>query len=95
MKREEFDKEMIKIQTAYNKKFTREELQLWFKEFRTTDIKEFEKAIKKTIKEVKFTPKIADIRSRIAVNPNDYYINDPYAYLYKNLEWCEMVKESD
>ena len=93
MKKEEFDKEMIRIQTAYNKKFTREELQLWFKEFRTTDIEEFEKAINKTIKEVVFMPKIADVRSRIAINPNDYYINDPYAYLYKNLEWCELVKE--
>lgn len=89
MKKEEFDKEMIKIQTVYNKKFTREELQLWAKEFMTTDIKEFEKAIDKTIKEVRFTPKIADVRSRIAVNPNDYYINDKYSYLYKNLEWCE------
>ena len=95
MKKEEFDKEMVKIQTAYNKKFTREELQLWFKEFISTDIREFEKAIEKTIKEVIFIPKIADVRSRIAVNPNDYYVNDPYACLYKNLEWCQIVKESD
>lgn len=93
MKREEFDKEMIKIQTAYSKKFTREELQLWFKEFMTTDIEEFQKAVDKTIKEVRFTPKIADIRARIEVNPNDYYTNDKYSYLYKNLEWCELVKE--
>ena len=84
MKKEDFDKEMIRLQTAYNKKFTREELQLWFKEFMTTDTKNFEKAIDKTIKEVRFIPKIADVRSRIAVNPNDYYINDPYFYLYKN-----------
>lgn len=93
MKKEEFDKEMIKIQTVYNKKFTREELQLWFKEFMTTDIEEFQKAVDKTIKEVRFTPKIADIRVRIAVNPNDYYTNDKYSHLYKNLEWCELVKE--
>ena len=93
MKKEDFDKEMIKIQTAYNKKFTKEELQLWFKEFITTNKEEFKRAVDKTIKEVKFTPKIADIRARTAVNPNDYYTNDPYAYLYKNLEWCEIVKE--
>lgn len=93
MQKEEFKKEMLKIQTAYNKKFTQEELQLWFEKFMTTDIKEFEKAVDKTIKELSFVPKIADIRVRIAVNPNDYYINDPYAYLYKNLEWCEMIKE--
>ena len=59
----------------------------------TVDKAEFEKAIDKTIKEIKFTPKIADVRARIKVNPNDYYINDPYAYLYKNLEWCQIVKE--
>lgn len=93
MKREEFDKEMIRIQTAYSKKFTKDELQLWFKEFMAIDIKEFEKAVDKTIKELIFTPKIADVRARIAVNPNDYYAKDPYAYLCKNLEWCELVKE--
>lgn len=93
MQKEEFKKEIQKIQTAYNKKFTKEELQLWFKEFITTDAEEFKKAVDKIIQEVKFTPKIADIRTRIAVNPNDYYTNDPYAYLYKNLEWCELVKE--
>lgn len=93
MKREDFDKQIIKIQTAYNKKFTQDELRLWAKEFMSTDTKEFEKAVDKTIKEVKFTPKIADIRARIEVNPNDYYVNDKYAYLYKNLEWCELVKE--
>ena len=58
-----------------------------------TDIKEFQKAVHKTIKQVICTPKIADVRSRIVINPNDYYTNDPYAYLYKNLEWCELVKE--
>lgn len=93
MSKEEFKKEIIKIQTAYNKEFSKEELILWFKEFMATDIKEFQKAIDKTIKEIKFTPKIADVRARIAVNPNDYYAYDPYAYLYKNLEWCEIVKE--
>lgn len=91
MNKEEFKKEIRKIQVAYNKEFSKEELILWFKEFMTTDIKEFEKAINKTIKETQFTPKIADIRARIAVNPNDYYI-DEYAYLYKNLEWCQIIK---
>ena len=66
---------------------------IWYEEFKKTDIKQFEKAIERTKQEVKFTPKIADVRARIAVNPNDYYTNDPYAYLYKNLEWCELVKE--
>lgn len=85
MNKQEFYKSIQKIETAYNKKFDREELTLWFKEFMNTDIKEFQKAVDKTIKEVIFTPKIADVRSRIAINPNDYYTNDKYAYLYKNL----------
>lgn len=93
MNKQEFYKNMKKIEIAYSKKFGKEELTLWFKEFMSTDIKEFEKAVDKTIKEVRFTPKIADIRARIEVNPNDYYVNDKYAYLYKNLEWCELVKE--
>lgn len=93
MQKDEFKKEIQKIQTAYNKKFSQEELQIWFKEFVTTDIREFKKAVDKTIKEVSFKPKIADIRARIAVNPNDYYAFDKYSHLYKNLEWCELVKE--
>lgn len=93
MNKQEFYKSIQKIETAYSKKFDREELTLWFKEFMNTDIKEFQKAVDKTIKEVIFTPKIADVRSRIAINPNNYYTDDPYAYLYKNLEWCELVKE--
>lgn len=95
MNKQEFYEDMQKIQIAYSKEFNKDELRLWFKEFMTVDKVEFEKAIDKTIKEIKFTPKIADVRARIKVNPNDYYINDPYAYLYKNLEWCQIVKESD
>lgn len=95
MNKQEFYEDMQKIQIAYSKEFNKDELRLWFKEFMTVDKAEFEKAINKTIKEIKFTPKIADVRARIKVNPNDYYINDPYAYLYKNLEWCQIVKESD
>lgn len=95
MNKQEFYEDIQKIQIAYSKEFNKDELRLWFKEFMTVDKAEFEKAIDKTIKEIKFTPKIADVRARIKVNPNDYYINDPYAYLYKNLEWCQIVKESD
>ncbi len=91
MNKQEFVRELEKIEIAYKKKFTQEEYGIWFKEFGTTDIKEFGKAIDKTIKEVKFIPKVADVRLRIAVNPNDYYI-DQYSHLYKNLEWCELIK---
>ena len=93
MNKQEFYKNIQKIETAYNKKFSKEELMLWFKEFMTTEAREFEKAVNKTIKEVKFTPKIADVRARIAVNPNDYYVDDPKRNLYKNLEWGEFIDE--
>lgn len=93
MNKQDFYRNMQKLETAYSKKFDKEELTLWFKEFMNTDIKEFERAVDKTIKEVRFIPKIADIRARIAVNPNDYYANDKYSYLYKNFEWCELMKE--
>jgi hypothetical protein len=87
MNKEAFKKEIAKLQVAYNKRFTQEEKGLWFKEFMTVDTKEFEKAVNKTIKEIPYIPKIADIRARITANSND-----PYAYLYKNLEWCETIK---
>lgn len=95
MNKQEFYNNIQKIETAYNKKFNREELNLWFKEFATVDIEEFGKAIEKTIQMIPYPPKISDVRTRIPVNPNDYYAKDPYAYLYKNLKWCEIVKESE
>lgn len=91
MNKDEFKRQMSKIQTVYNKIFTKEEMIVWYEEFKKTDIKHFEKAIERTIQEVKFIPKIADIRARIAVNPIDYYVDDPKRNLYKNLEWGEFV----
>lgn len=91
MNKSEFQEEIGKLQITYNKKYSQEELKIWFEEFKKVDIKEFKKAIEKTIKELSFIPKIADIRSRIAVNSNDYYVNDRYRHLYKNLEWGEFV----
>lgn len=91
MNKEDFKRQLGKIQVAYNKKFTQEEAKMWFQEFQNISAEEFGKAINKTIKEIRFAPKIADIRSRIAVNSNDCYVNDPYRHLYKNLEWGEFV----
>lgn len=91
MNKDEFKRQMSKIQTVYNKIFTKEEMIVWYEEFKKTDIKHFEKAIERTIQEVKFIPKIADIRARIAVNPIDYYVDDPKRNLYKNLEWGEFI----
>ena len=91
MNKDEFKRQISKIQTVYNKVFTREEMIVWYEEFKKTDIKHFEKAIERTIQEVKFIPKIADVRARIAVNPIDYYVDDRKRNLYKNLEWGEFI----
>ena len=91
MTKQEFYKIMQKLGIAYKKTFEKEEYQVWYDEFKKTDLEEFEAAINKTIKEVIFIPKVADVRARIAVNPIDYYINDKYRNLYKNLEWGKFV----
>ena len=54
MNKDEFKRQISKIQTAYNKIFTKEEMTVWYEEFKKTDIKHFEKAIERTIQEVKF-----------------------------------------
>lgn len=91
MNKEEFKRQVSKIQTVYNKIFTKEEMTVWYEEFKNIDKAKFEKAIERTIQEVRFIPKIADIRARIVANPADYYVNDPRRNLYKNLEWGEFV----
>lgn len=92
MNKEQFKEQIAKIQTAYNKKFTQEELKMWFKEFKNVSVGEFEKAIDKTIKTNKFTPKIAEIKAKISENTYRYYADDPHAHLYKNLEWGAFAK---
>lgn len=89
MTKEEFKKQITKIQTAYNRVFSTDEMRLWFSNFEYLTVKEFEKAVDKTIQELTFFPKIADVRVRIENNP----ATDPYAYLYINNQWAELVKE--
>lgn len=91
MNKEQFKKEILKIQVAYNKIFNQEEMKLWFQEFQNIPAEEFEKAIDQIIKTNKFTPKIADIKVKISENTYRYYSEDPYRYLYKNLELGEFV----
>lgn len=93
MDKREFVNQLEKIEIAYKKKFSKDEYVMWFEEFKTTDIKQFANAIDRVIQESKFVPKIADIRAKIAVNPSDYYIKDPYFHLYKNKEWCEIEED--
>ena len=44
----------------------------------------------KTIKEVKFIPKIADVKSRLGNSLHQNHRKEEFKSLYKNLEWCEM-----
>ena len=90
MQKTEIKKQMIKLQTAYNKKFTSDELKMWFEEFQNISSNNFENAVSRTIKEVKFIPKIADIRSRLEDSLHKNHTKEEYKSLYKNLEWCEM-----
>ena len=91
MNKEEFKKQLGKLQVAYNKKFTQEEARMWYEEFKNISLNEFEKAIDEIIKTNKFTPKIADIKAKISENTYRYYADDPYRYLYKNLEWGQFA----
>ena len=87
----DFSKQIKKIEVAYNKKFDKEETIMWFQEFQNVSVEEFGKAIDQIIKTNKFTPKIADIKAKISENTYRYYADDPYRYLYKNLEWGEFA----
>lgn len=91
MNKQEFVKVLEKIEIAYKKKFSQEEYRLWFQEFQNVSVEEFGKAIDQIIKTNKFTPKIADIKAKISENTYRYYADDPYRYLYKNLEWGEFA----
>ena len=90
MQRIEFQEQMIKLQTAYNKKFTSEELRIWFDEFKNISSDSFKNAVSKTIKELKFTPKIADIKTRLEDSLHKNHTKEEFRGLYKNSEWCEM-----
>lgn len=87
----DFTKQIKKIEVAYNKKFTQEEARMWFQEFQNISAEEFGKAIDQIIKINKFTPKIADIKTKISENTYRYYSEDPRRHLYKNLEWGEFI----
>jgi hypothetical protein len=91
MNKEDFKRQLGKIQIAYNKKFTQEEARMWFQEFQNISAKEFGKTVDQIIKTNKFTPKIADIKAKISENTYRYYSEDPRRNLYKNLEWGEFV----
>lgn len=91
MNKEDFKRQLGKIQVAYNKKFTQEEARMWFQEFQNIPAEEFGKTVDQIIKTNKFTPKIADIKAKISENTYRYYSEDPRRNLYKNLEWGEFV----
>ena len=95
MNKEEFKNQIARVQIAYNKIFSREEMMLWYEEFRNEDKTEFEKAINKTIKEVVYKRKVADVRARMTISRDGHYINDPFVNLYTNKNVFRDFKESE
>ena len=91
MNKQEFFIIIQKMEVAYNKKFGKDELTLWFSKFNKIPKEEFEKAVDDLIRENKFIPKISEVETKIIQNSNRKYTDDPYRHLYKNNEWGEFV----
>lgn len=92
MNKQEFVKELEKIEIAYKRKYNQEEYRLWFQEFQNISKEEFGKAIDEIIKKNTFAPRIAEIKNKISENTYRHYAEDPYAHLYKNNEWGRFVR---
>lgn len=95
MNKQEFVKELEKIEIVYNKTFTQKEYKLWFEEFQNISKEEFGNAINKIITTHKYVPKIVDIKKKINENTHIYYTNEPYTHLYKNLEWGKFANKGE
>ena len=92
MDKSEFIKQINKIEIAYNKKFSREELKMWYEELKSISSEQFAQIISVIIKENKFVPKIAEVKSKIGNSLHKLHAKDEFRHLYKNLEWCMTDK---
>ena len=61
MDKPEFIQGIQKIELAYNTKFTREKLELWYSKLKKMDSKRYLERIDKLISENKYIPNIAEI----------------------------------
>ena len=85
MDREKFIKGMTFLGVAYNKEFTKEEIEVWYSMLREHSIEDFSNAIQDLIKTEERLPSIATVNKRIAKNKT---VSFPEA----EDEWQEVLK---
>lgn len=91
MKSEIFMKGIDKLELAYNQKFNKEKLEMWWEKLKDINDNDYLEAIEQLIPKNKFLPNIAEIKAEIS-NKNMNYSNANFnsSYWYKNLrEFCD------
>lgn len=83
MKKEEFIKALKFLGIAYNKEFTQEQAEVWYKFFINEDYEIFRKAIKNIIAKQEYLPSIAQLKKEMA----NLQINVPKA----EDEWLKVL----
>lgn len=66
MSKEDFLKGITLLATAYNKEFTKEQIEVWYSLLGKYTVEEFSSAIQELIKKEKYLPSIAHITEQIA-----------------------------
>lgn len=84
MKKEDFIKALKFLGTAYNKEFTQDQAEVWYKFFVDDDYELFRQAIKNLIAKQDFSPSISQIKKEMA----NLQIDIPSA----EDEWQEVLK---
>lgn len=85
MDKEKFVKGMTFLGVAYNKEFTKEELEVWYSMLKDNSIEDFSNAIQELVKTEERLPSIATVTKQIAKNKIASY---PEA----EEEWQEVLK---
>lgn len=90
----EFSKVMDKLQTTYNTPLAKEQLIIWFEQFKGLSIEDFKRAVDKTISTNKYMPTIAEIRANI--NKRRMNLDSSYWYAnFKDIRPCFNVKTGE
>ena len=75
MKKEEFKQGFAYLNVAYNKDFTKEQLDVWYDFFKEDDFENFRNAVKSIILKNKYMPSIAELKTELEelVNKKNTY----------------------
>lgn len=91
MDKPEFIQGIQKIELAYNTKFTREKLELWYSKLKKMDSRRYLEKIDKLISENKYIPNIAEIIAQDSRTFADYeqreLTNIDFNSLYANKQY--------